>query len=175
MSDIQTEDLTIATLVHSDEYAKHFKQIAIIRTHAIYVVKRKYGYEMARIPLEQGATITYAVTWALIPMLFGALLVAGIIAIFVFGSVEAGTRIPVGALALGSIFGSVLIRGTKRHLITVRTGGRTYRWRSKAGAFKDKISSTARVIAFMRARNGIPAAPPGAPEPAGASAAGLST
>ncbi|MDQ1923551.1 hypothetical protein [Massilia pseudoviolaceinigra] len=163
MPDIHTEDQNIATLVHTDEYGKHYNQIASIRTHQIVVVKRKVlslnGYELVRIHLGPTAAMTYKVKWALVPMLFGAALVAGIIALFVFGSVEAGTRIPVGALAFGLIFGGVLMSGPKRHLITVTTGGRTYRWKSKGGDFKYKIASTQRAIAFISARNETAAAP----------------
>ncbi|UOD29412.1 hypothetical protein INH39_29065 [Massilia violaceinigra] len=158
MSHSDSVDQNIATLVHPDEYGRHYNQIAVIRTRHIVVVKRKLlsasGCELVRIMLDDDAAIIYRVKWALVPMLFGALLVAGILAVLVFGSVEGGTEVPVGALAFALILGGVLVTGPKRHIVTVTTQGKTYRWKSRGGDFKYKIASTQRVIAFAQERSG---------------------
>jgi hypothetical protein len=147
------EEQYIATLVHPDEYAKNVSQIASISTHRLIYVKRKElslkPFELLQFPTSQCTSITYEIKWAIVPMIFGALLVA--LVLFILSSdVMVGTRVPVGALAVVLIFGGLLARGPKRHRFTFLVNGKPMRWQSKAGDFKYKIASVKRIIAYAK-------------------------
>jgi hypothetical protein len=151
------EEEHIATLVHPDEYARNVNQIATLTTHTLVFVKRKElalkPFEIVRFPLSECSSISYESRWAVVPMIFGALLVALIVFIFAFLSqVPDGTRVPIGALSVAFVFGVVLFRGPKRHRLTFVVNGRKLKWQSKAGDFKHKMVSVQRAIAFAKER-----------------------
>lgn len=143
----------IATLVHDDEYGRNAGQVAKISSERLLFVKRKElalnPYELVELPFSQCTSISYEVKWAIAPMIFGVLLVA-LVGFILTSYVEPGTRVPVGALAIVLVFGAILARGPKRHHLTFEVGGKRYKWQSKAGEFKYKVASVAKVVAFAR-------------------------
>jgi hypothetical protein len=147
------EGQNIATLVHSDEYAKNPNQVASLSTHRLVYVKRKelalIPFELLQFPASQCTSITYEVKWAIVPMILGAFLVA-LVLLILSSDVMVGTRVPVGALAIALIFGAILARGPKRHRLTFLVNGKPLRWQSKAGDFKYKVASVQRVIAYAK-------------------------
>jgi hypothetical protein len=147
------EEEHIATLVHDDEYSRNAGQMAKIYSTRLLFVKRKElalkPYELVELPLEQCTSISYEVKWAIVPMIFGMLLVA-VVGFILTSYIEPGTRVPVGALAIVLIFGVILARGPKRHRLTFIVGGKRYRWQSKAGDFKYKIASVRKLVSFAR-------------------------
>lgn len=149
-----TEDEHITTLVHPDEYAKNVNQVASVYVNRLIFVKRKFAaltrFELIQVPMSECSSITYEIRWALISMIFGALLAVSIPLVLVICPVPAGTRVPVGAFAIVFIFGVILFRGPKRHRLTFVIGGKKFRWESKAGDFKYKIVSTQKIVAFAR-------------------------
>lgn len=147
------EEQYIATLVHPDEYPKNVSQIASISSHRLIYVKRKElalkPFELLQFPMSQCTSITYEIKWAILPMIFGALLVAMVL--FILSSdVMAGTRVPAGALGLVVVFGGILASGPKRHRFTFLVNGKPMRWQSRAGDFKYKIASVERVVAYAK-------------------------
>jgi hypothetical protein len=148
-----TEDEHIATLVYSDEYARYANQMASVSSQKLIFVKRKElamkPYELLEFPISQCSSISYETKWAVVPMIFGALLVA--LLLFIFSSrIPAGTQVPIGALAVALIFGVVLLRGPKRHRLTFFMNGKKLVWQSKAGDYKYKVASTTKVVSFAR-------------------------
>jgi hypothetical protein len=89
-------------------------------------------------------------------MAFGGLLVLLLVGALLFGSVEVGTSIRWGALALAIIFGLNLLIGVKRHRLTFIVDGKRYRWQSKAGDYKYKVAVVQRVVAYARERKLMP-------------------
>lgn len=153
MTTMPSEEEHIATLVHPDEYARNVNQMASVSTHKLVFVKRKElalkPFELLQFPLDECSSITYETKWAIVPMAFGALLVA--IILFIFSSeVPVGTRVPIGALAIAFIFGVALLRGPKRHRLTFVVNGKELKWQSKAGDFEYKITSTQKIVAFAK-------------------------
>jgi hypothetical protein len=147
------EEEHVATLVHSDEYAKYANQVASISTHKIVFVKRKElamtPYELVQFPTAACTSIAYERKLAVVPMVVGALLVA--LVLFILSSeVMVGTRVPVGALAVVLIFGTIMFFGLKRHQLTFVVDGKRLKWKSKAGDFKYKVVSTGKVVAFAK-------------------------
>lgn len=160
-SAIPDEEEHVATLVHSDEYAKYANQVASISTHKIVFVKRKElamtAYELVQFPTAACSAITYERKLAIVPMVIGALLVA--LVLFVLNSdVMSGTRVPVGALAIVLIFGAILFFGLKRHELVFVVNGKRLKWKSKAGDFKYKVASTQKVVTFARQKGLLNAA-----------------
>ncbi|WP_428001311.1 hypothetical protein [Acidovorax sp.] len=145
----------IATLVHSDEYAKYVNQVASVSSERILFVKRKElamtPYELIEFPTSALTSVRYEKKLAIIPMVVGALFVA--LVLFILTSeVAPGTRVPVGALAALVVFGGALFLGPKRHQLTFEVGGKSLRWKSKAGDFKYKVVSSQKVVEWARAK-----------------------
>lgn len=157
MTKLNTEVEHIATLVHSDEYEKYLNQVASVYTDRLIFVKRKFAafssYELIELPLHEPSSIKYETRWAVVSMIFGALLALSIVLLFLFGSVPDGTRVHVGAFAFVFILAIVLLRGPKRHRLTFIVGDKKYRWESKAGDFKYKLVSTNKIVTFARERD----------------------
>jgi hypothetical protein len=155
MTILATEEEHIATLVHADEYARNASQVATISTHKLVFIKRKElamkPFELVEYPMGECTSISYEVKWAVFGMVVGTLLV--LLILFIFASeVPAGTRFPVGALAIALVFGAMLMRGPKRHRITFNMAGKKLKWQSKAGDFKYKVASVNKVLAFAESR-----------------------
>lgn len=151
-----TEPEHIATLVHPDEYEKHLDQITGVYSDQLIFLKRKFmsmkGPELVAYPIASCSSITYKKKLAIVTMLLGVILIVGIPAIFLFGSVEPGTSIPIGMLALAMGMGYVMMRGPRRHRLTFVIDGKKYKWESKAGDFTYKQVSVYKVVSFARQR-----------------------
>jgi len=155
MTIASAEEEHIATLVHADEYARNASQVATISTHKLVFIKRKElamkPFELVEYPMGECTAISYEIKWAVFGMVVGTLLV--LLILFIFASeVPAGTRFPVGALAIALVFGAVLMRGPKRHRITFNMAGKQLKWQSKAGDFKYKVASVNKILAFAESR-----------------------
>lgn len=150
---MSSEDEHIATLVLPDEYVGNANQVAEVSTNKLVLIKRKElalkPFELVQYPMAECSAITYEIKWAIMPMIFGALLVALILFTLTL-DIPAGTSLPIGALGAALIAGAVWLRGPKRHRLTFVMNGKRLRWQSKAGEFKAKLASTQRVIAFAR-------------------------
>jgi hypothetical protein len=109
-------------------------------------------FELVEYPMSECTAISYEVKWAVFGMIFGTALVLLILLIFA-SEVPAGTRVPIGALAIALIFGALLMRGPKRHRLTFEIAGKRLKWQSKAGDFKYKVASVNKVIAFAESRS----------------------
>lgn len=156
MTTFERESEHIATLVHPDEYAKHINQVASVYDDKLIFVKRKFAslasFELVHFSMQECTSIIYEIKWAIVSMVFGALLIISIALVLLFGSVPGGTRVPVGALAFVLIFGFVLFRGPRRHRLTFVIGGKKFKWESKAGDFKYKSVSSTKVVLFARGK-----------------------
>jgi uncharacterized membrane protein len=149
------DEEAVATFVHSDEYAKNVSQVAYVTTHKIVHVRRKefamQPFALEQYPLAEVSSIQYQRRLALLPMIVGVFLV--LLVMFIFGSeVPAGTRWPIGALALVFVFGGSLMLGVRRHRFTFMLGDKKLKWQSKAGDYKYKAVSVQRLIDFARAK-----------------------
>jgi hypothetical protein len=152
----QTEDEeeSVAILVLPEDYRKNSDQVARISNRKIIYVKGKLfalkPFELVALPISQCSSIEYERRLAIAPMIFGGLLVLLLVGAFAFGTVDSGTSVRWGAVALAIIFGLNLLFGVKRHRLTFTVAGRRYRWQSKAGDFKYKIAAVQRVVGFAR-------------------------
>jgi hypothetical protein len=148
----------IATLVHTDEYARNANQMASVSSRKLVFIKRKElalkPFELLEFELQQCSAISYQIKWALVPMILGALLAALVLSILWLVSqgeiASTTTRIPIGALAIALIFGVLLLQGPQRHRLTFIVNGKALTWQSKAGDFKYKVASVQKVVAFAR-------------------------
>ncbi|MFC5498566.1 hypothetical protein ACFPOE_13550, partial [Caenimonas terrae] len=156
------EERRIATLVLPEDYGRNAGQVASLSTHAILYIKRKElslkPFELISLPASQCSSIQYEQRLAVVPMVLGGLLVLLLLSAFIFGSVEAGTSIRLGAVALALIFGLNMLFGVKRHRLTFIVDGKRYRWQSKAGDYKYKTAVVERLVAYARERGLLHAA-----------------
>lgn len=154
MMELDKKDEHIATLVYPDEYAKNVSQIASVSSQMLIYVKRRElamtPFDLLYFSMDECSTISYQVKWAIISMIFGAALIALVIFIML-SDVQAGTSVPVGALAVALIFGGILLKNPKRHCITFVVSGKNFQWKSKAGDFKYKLVSVQKVVDFAKA------------------------
>ncbi len=149
------EEEHVATLVHPDEYIRNANQVAKLSTDKLVFIKRKElalkPFELVEYPMTDCTGISYEVRWAWFGMVLGAILVLLILPIFM-SEVPAGTRVPVGALAIALVVGATLLRGPKRHRLTFLIAGKKLHWQSKAGDFKYKIASARKVVEFAESK-----------------------
>ena len=159
--DMQEEH--IATFVHPDEYARNPNQVACVTTRKIVFVKRKElamkPFELVEFPLDQCSRITYETRHAFLPMVLGAFLVL-LVGFILSSDIPAGTRVPVGSLAIVFIFGGGLVFSPKRHRFTFIMNNRKLKWQSKAGDYKYKTGSTQKLIAFAKEKGLMTELPP---------------
>lgn len=150
-----TQEEHIATFVHPDEYARNPSQVAYVTTRKILYVKRKElamkPFELVEYPLAQCSSITYQERHAVLPMVLGAVLVL-LVGFILSSDIPAGTRVPVGAMAIAAVFGGGLLLGPKRHRFTFVVNNKKLKWQSKAGDYKYKTGSVQKLTAFARER-----------------------
>jgi hypothetical protein len=156
MADITaSEEELVAIFVHPDEYARNVNRVASVSTHSILFVKRKElamtPFELQRFPLAECSGIVYQERFAIVPMIFGALLL-GLVLLILTSEIPAGTSVPVGAMAALAVAATGWFFRPRRHLITFVFGDRRLRWQSKAGDFKYKAVSVQRLMAFAKER-----------------------
>ncbi|HAR45660.1 MAG: hypothetical protein A2X56_06240 [Nitrospirae bacterium GWC2_57_13] len=157
------QEESIAIFVHPDEYARNPNQVASVTTRKIVFVKRKElamkPFELVEFPLGQCSRITYETRHAFLPMMLGAFLVL-LVGFILSSDIPAGTRVPVGALAIAFMFGGGLMFSPKRHRFTFVMNSRKLKWQSKAGDYKYKMGSTQKLIAFAREKGLMVELPP---------------
>jgi len=149
---------TIATLIHPDEYAHHFNQIAKLTTKNIIFLKRKFvsksGWELISYPISDCIGIIHKDERPIITIVSGVMLILliGFIAFMVYlGSIEPGTRIKIGLLGTAVICGFRWTFGSRRHKIIVKLRDNTeLLWKSRPGDYKYKIVSTKNVTDFAK-------------------------
>ncbi len=109
-----SDDVFVVTLLHPDEYAKHLNQIAGLTTRDIKFLERKFvsttGWELVTYPVAECASVSYKDERPISSVVLGILLVTvvsivgyGLIAYW--GRLTPGTMVPIGALALGALYG----------------------------------------------------------------------
>lgn len=70
-----------------------------------------------------------------------------------WNDLEPGTRLPVGLVGLGGIYGARVAFGGRRHNITVRLqDGSTLKWSSKSGEHKLMAPAVSRFIELCQSK-----------------------
>lgn len=149
---------TVATLIHPDEYAHHFNQIAKLTTKNIIFLKRKFvsksGWELISFPIRDCVSIIHKDERPIFTIISGVMLILliGFIAFMIYlGSIEPGTRIKIGLLGLAVICGFRWAFGSRRHKIIINLKDNTELiWKSRSGDYKYKIASTKNVTDFAK-------------------------
>jgi hypothetical protein len=156
----ESKDEFVTTLLFPDEYAHHFNQVSGLTTLSIVYLKRKFlskaGYELVNYPVADCLGISYQDERPVSSIVFGVLLVSllSFIAFMVFtywDSLTPGTRIPIGLLMLAALYGFRWIFAARRHrlIFDMRDGSRLM-WKSRAGDYKYKHASAAKVAELAK-------------------------
>ena len=155
---MSTAERNIATLVFPNEYLHQLNSVAGLTTEHVIFLKRKFvskvGWELEKIPLGDFSGISYSSRIPVGRIVGGSLLIALIAAISYFlvvswDSLEAGQRVPVGAMALRGIYGLKLLFGARQHkfVFLARTGNKLT-WKSKSGEFDVMKPSVDGILEF---------------------------
>jgi hypothetical protein len=151
---------SVAILLHPDEYLKHLGEVASVTRGHIRLVKRKFvskvGWEVVDVPLADCTAITYKDERPLFKVFLGVLLT--VLTTFIFCMVfiywdrlDPGTRVPVGALGLATLYGLGWAFRSRRHRLSfLLRDGRTLEWKSASGDYKYKAVSARRTVEFAR-------------------------
>jgi len=151
---------SVAILLHPDEYLKHIGEVASLTTGRLRFVKRKFvskaGWEIVDVPLADCTAIVYKDERPLLKVVLGILLT--VLAAFIFYMIfiywdrlDPGTRIPVGALGLATLYGLGWAFRSRRHRLSFSLkDGRTLVWKSATGDYKYKVVSARKVVEFAR-------------------------
>jgi hypothetical protein len=159
---VASDDVFVVTLLHPDEYAKHLNEIAGLTTRDIKFLKRKFvskaGWELVTYPVAECASISYKDERPIASVVLGILLVM-VVSIVGYGLIAywdgltPGTRVPIGALALGALYGFRSTFLSRRHrLIFSMHDGSQLIWKTGAGDYKCQQSRAAKVVEFAKSR-----------------------
>jgi hypothetical protein len=154
------KEQVIATLIFESDYMHQLNQVASITDRNVVFLKRKFaskaGYELAKYSLADCLGITYSEERPLGRMIFGALLTALIVSIFVmigiyWNDLEPGTRIKIGLFALAGFYGVRLLLGARMNrLVFKMRDGSALEWKSRPGAFKYTRDAALKVEEFAK-------------------------
>lgn len=152
----------VITLVFPEDYIRQLNSVARVTSENVIYLKRKFvskaGWELVTFPLSEFASIEYKKEFVFSRVLFGALLVALILFIFVmlviyWNDLASGTRIQIGALSLAGFYGVRLVMGARRHTFVFnRHQGTKLIWRSLSGDDKLMQPLVDKLIEFTRAK-----------------------
>ena len=153
---------TVATLVFPEDYLRQLNSVASVTTEHVVQLKRKFasraGWQLVPIPLTEFTSVEYRDEVGLARIVWGVLLVALVLFIFVmlfiyWSDLEPGTRLPVGLVALGGLYGAHLALGGRRHrFIFVKSDGSKLTWKSRPGDHGPMKPLVDKLIAFARGR-----------------------
>jgi hypothetical protein len=146
----------VTTLLYPNEYARNLNQVSGLTTRNIVYLKRKFlsksGYELVNYALADCVSITYKDERPLISIVSGVLLISLLSFIWFmlfkyWDSLAPSTRIPIGVLTLGAVYGFRAIFGARRHrLIFAMKDESRLVWRSRSGDYKYKQAGAAKVV-----------------------------
>lgn len=154
MASFPAREEHIATLIHPAEYEKHPNQVASVYTHKIVLLKKRAfsNATLHEIPIAQCSAVIYRRRWALLSMMAGGFMIASVIGAFTFGSVNDGTRVPIGALALAVVAGGIMLVNPRKHRLIFVVDGKRLKWESRASDYKFKMVSTQKIRDFARSK-----------------------
>jgi hypothetical protein len=150
----------VTTLLFPNEYMRQLNQVSGLTSQKIVYLKRKLvsksGFELVNYPMTECNRISYYDERPVMTMVFGLILVslialAGYGLYLEWGSLPPQTRIPVGALLLGSLYGFRAILRARRHrLVFSLRDGSKLTWKSRSGDYKHKQPNAAKVVEFAK-------------------------
>jgi hypothetical protein len=160
----------IGTLIFPNGYLHELNQVAGVTSENIVFLKRKFvskeGWELVKIPLSECFEVNYKEEVSVAGIAVGALisaLIAGI-ALYLFqywDDLEAGTKVPIGALGLAGFYGVRMALGGRRHRLKFEMhGGEVLSWKSRAGDRELMADSVKAIVEFARSK-GLLASPGG--------------
>lgn len=152
----------VAMLVVNSEHVHHINQVAGLTTREILFLKRKFasrlGYELTRYPLEECTSLAYFDERSLASLISGVFVTA-VVALAVGGllynwsDLDAGTRVPIGALVVGGLYGVRRLFGSRRHRMVFTLRDQTkLSWISSSGDYERWKPSAASILEFARER-----------------------
>ena len=152
----------VATLLFPNEYARQLNQVSGLTTKELIYLKRKFvsrsGYELVPYPLADCIGITYKDERPISSIAWGAILtsVLGVLVYMMFkywNDLPPATRVPVGAIAVASLYGFRMVFAAHRHrLLFHMSDGRKLIWKSRAGDYKYKEASAAKVVELAKSK-----------------------
>ena len=156
------ENEVVAMLVLESDYVHHINEVVGVTTSELLYLKRKFastaGYELTRYPLEDCKSVTYSDDRSILSIISGVLVtmvvglaIAGLV--YSWSDLDAGTRVPIGGLAVAGLYGIRRIFGARQHSLffTLKDGTQLW-WTSSAGEFEQWKPSAELVVAFIRKR-----------------------
>ena len=158
----ENQEQVVATLIFESDYMRQLNQVASVTDRSIVFLKRRFvsnaGFELVKHPLTDCWGITYSEERPLSRMVFGALLTALIIGIFVgigvyWDELLPGTVIKIGLIALAGVYGVRLLFGARMNrLVFNLRDGVTLEWTSRPGAFEYTRDAALKVLEFAKQR-----------------------
>lgn len=158
----EEKETVVVTLIFPNGYVHQLNEVASVTTQNVVFLKRKLlsssGSELIKFPLTEVASVEYQETRPILRLIFGALLTALILFIFVmiyvyWDSLEPGTRIYVGLFALAGFYGVRLLTDSRISRLTfLMRDGSKLKWKSKPGDFKLMRESALRIMEFAKQR-----------------------
>jgi hypothetical protein len=158
----EEKETVVVTLIFPNGYAHQLNEVASVTTRNVVFLKRKLlsssGSELVKYPLTEVANVDYRETRPILRLIFGALLTALILFIFVmiyvyWDRLEPGTRIYVGLFAIAGFYGVRLLTDSRISRLTFRMrDGSKLAWKSKPGDFKIMRDSALRILDFAKQR-----------------------
>src|SRR5262245_51130300 len=152
----------IGTLIFPQDYLHELNQVAGVTSESIVFLKRKFvstsGWELVKFPLRDCFEVQYEEEIPISRIIGGILVCALIAAILVFlvigwNDLDAGTKVPIGALAIAGFYGVRLALGGRRHRLKFKMNdGGTLSWKSRAGERKIMKVSVDAIVEFARSK-----------------------
>lgn len=160
MSERTTEFAT--TLLYPDEYAKHLNEVARLTTQEITLLKRKFvstaGWELVTLPVSDCVSIDYRDERPLAVTVLGALLLVVLASVgyglaVYWDDLAAGTRIPIGLLALAAAYAIRMTFMSRRHrlIFSMRDGAKLV-WKTNSGDYEFQRPRAEQVVGYARSR-----------------------
>jgi hypothetical protein len=156
------QETNVGTLIFPQGYLHELNQVAGVTTDSIIFLKRKFvsssGFELVKYPLRDCFEVQYEDELPIARIIAGILVCALIVAILVFlviywNDLDAGTKVPIGALAFAGLYGVTLILGARRHRLKFKMNdGSTLSWKSRAGERKLMSPVVDAIVEFARSK-----------------------
>ena len=149
----------VSLLADPDQFVKHRNQVAgVTDQRLIFLKKRTLGayYEVEYLPISDWLGLRYQKKLAVGAMIGGALLtLLGLTVVVLAARGELESIKPI-IYGLGMVVvGVSLIFGVKRHNLVFECRGRTLRWISASGTFKQRKQAIELLVEFAKSR-GVP-------------------
>jgi hypothetical protein len=152
----------VTTLLFPNEYARQLNQVSGLTTKELIYLKRRFlsrsGYELVSYPLADCIGITYKDERPILSIAWGVILtsVLGVLMFMIlkyWNDLPPATRVPVGAIMVTSLYGFRMVFAARRHrLLFQMSDGRKLIWKSRAGDYKYKEASAAKVVELAKSR-----------------------